>query len=307
MSAPVDIEALRKLAEAATKGPWEVVTPWPDMPQYTRLSAIHGPPHVNAHDDYSVADTAFIASARTAVPALLDEVERLRAKLESADAYKANLLAENADLRAKLAVFQADHEAAAGELRVPLESAHPGSTIAKLLSANSIMRQERAKLAHCEAENADLRLALDRNAADLQHEVFARVAAESGAAALRSGLQVVENMGHAGYSEQGCPLCLLRREHGYDPVRAPRVHLPGCQIGEALKVDAGRDYVPRADLDAARARGAELEAALLPFVRQIDALDEVHQAPDQARAFLDLTYADFRRARAALAAAPGAR
>ncbi len=59
---------------------------------------------------------------------------------------KEHAKAEVADLRAKLAVFQADHEAAAGELRVPLESAHPGSTIAKLLSANSIMRQERDRL-----------------------------------------------------------------------------------------------------------------------------------------------------------------
>lgn len=80
---PAEIAALRKLADAATPGPWavedergEVVTRhWQG-----ETPVVCGPPRARGWD-LDPEDAAFIAAARTAVPALLDEVERLRTAL----------------------------------------------------------------------------------------------------------------------------------------------------------------------------------------------------------------------------------
>lgn len=86
-SAPqgVDTAAIRALADAATEGPWfdydrgighEVCTD-PEMEQ---------PLNSGFRETFKAADAAFIAAARTAVPALCDEVDRLRAVVEAVEA-----------------------------------------------------------------------------------------------------------------------------------------------------------------------------------------------------------------------------
>jgi hypothetical protein len=69
----VDVAAIRARAEAATEGPWRVVG---------RYVALIGPVGVAqgqpAIDALTETDAEFIAAARTDVPALCDEVERLR-------------------------------------------------------------------------------------------------------------------------------------------------------------------------------------------------------------------------------------
>lgn len=71
---------LRRLAEAATPGPWKVeeYEEWDDSGR--RLCWYVDMP---GNEDSTVLlemDAAFIAAARTAVPALLDEVDQLRAE-----------------------------------------------------------------------------------------------------------------------------------------------------------------------------------------------------------------------------------
>lgn len=79
---PERIAELRRLAEAATKGPWEAKEP-AFMPGVK--ARVFGPGYAPKHDGKEclpLADAAFIAAARSAVPELLDEVERLRARCE---------------------------------------------------------------------------------------------------------------------------------------------------------------------------------------------------------------------------------
>lgn len=90
---PERIAELRRLAEAATKGPWELkergdcVSPCPtdDCEKPAPVCAVPGyVMHGNQADWWEqwVADGDFIAAARSAFPELLDEVERLRARCE---------------------------------------------------------------------------------------------------------------------------------------------------------------------------------------------------------------------------------
>jgi hypothetical protein len=96
----LDLAAIRRRATAATKGPWSVGIAWED-PHDAHWLPINSPstdeddphqpdrvalikyrtggfqfPHADAK-----ADAAFIANARADVPALIAEVERLRALL----------------------------------------------------------------------------------------------------------------------------------------------------------------------------------------------------------------------------------
>lgn len=86
MSARVDLVQVRKLADAATPGPWEATHDlhqrgeqdhgvWADSThQYIGVGDIHlavQPAEVYAQE---AADVEFIAAARTVVPALLDEI-----------------------------------------------------------------------------------------------------------------------------------------------------------------------------------------------------------------------------------------
>jgi hypothetical protein len=91
MMTPEQRAELRRIADAATSGPWEIQGPWPEVTLYqyqdeedprapnkiASLGECRG--HDNVKDD---PDAAFIAAARTALPALLDEVDRLEAENE---------------------------------------------------------------------------------------------------------------------------------------------------------------------------------------------------------------------------------
>lgn len=92
---PEQLAALKALADAATPGPWEEVAEsgewWITGPDIYNDAVMT----TNA-SEISQADADFICAAREAVPALLAEVERLRA--------------DNADLRAALSALTADME-----------------------------------------------------------------------------------------------------------------------------------------------------------------------------------------------------
>jgi hypothetical protein len=80
----LDLGALRELCEKATPGPWEARL---DRYDPVIVSAGSNWPHGDdeAHATaYVPADAVFIAAARSAVPALLAEVERLRAERDRA-------------------------------------------------------------------------------------------------------------------------------------------------------------------------------------------------------------------------------
>lgn len=68
---PNEIARLRELCEKATPGPWNRGT----GNEYRELFKNHG---MHLAHVYECADGDFIAAARTALPALLDEVERLQ-------------------------------------------------------------------------------------------------------------------------------------------------------------------------------------------------------------------------------------
>lgn len=81
-------ERLRRLAEAATPGPW-VVRNWHDWSSvihegasWRAVAGRIGEDLAEPKDGQRSLDAAFIAAARSAVPALLDEVDRLRELLE---------------------------------------------------------------------------------------------------------------------------------------------------------------------------------------------------------------------------------
>lgn len=95
----LDLAHIRKLAHAATKGPWTVGQRWededadmanwlpinrpavdPDNPhQPERVALIRYYPGGFQHPHYEArSDAEFIAAARELVPAMADEIERLR-------------------------------------------------------------------------------------------------------------------------------------------------------------------------------------------------------------------------------------
>lgn len=73
------------LAEAATPGPWKSGWSWQDAINGGKSAWSEGPVHVGETlsqvAPQAIADAAFIAAAREAVPALVAEVRRLRAEL----------------------------------------------------------------------------------------------------------------------------------------------------------------------------------------------------------------------------------
>lgn len=122
---PERLAELRRLADAATPGPWA----WEATSQQDNSWCVGttDPPHegeVVTDDDTVVvdwvaesgnaerlADAAFLAASRTAVPDLLDEVERLRAER---DGYLTNAAAWSKSWQ--------EAEAEKGRLRAALES-----------------------------------------------------------------------------------------------------------------------------------------------------------------------------------------
>lgn len=84
-----EIARLRALCEKATPGPWKQSWMWVDkhsMPMCVEQDdgSGDGPAvcRVDEYDERGPADAEFIAAARTALPAALDEIERMRGVLE---------------------------------------------------------------------------------------------------------------------------------------------------------------------------------------------------------------------------------
>lgn len=79
------LEALRDLAECATKGPWQAVVPnnYAAVRSPSEGCYVYVPPKYDTEPAYETVvrwqnDARFIALSRTAIPALVDEVERVR-------------------------------------------------------------------------------------------------------------------------------------------------------------------------------------------------------------------------------------
>lgn len=86
---PLDLDAIRARAEAATEGPWAVAPE--DFGPHTegdfpvvdrRADYIGHSPDDGVRAGFDLPDAEFIAHARTDVPALVEEVERLRERLD---------------------------------------------------------------------------------------------------------------------------------------------------------------------------------------------------------------------------------
>jgi hypothetical protein len=121
MSEPLDLEAIKARAEAATPGPWKL---WGMSVQSDR----HGTGEV----DYSqtIAQTLdpdrglrtfnaqFIAHAREDVPALVVEVERLRKELDEAQLRSIEARNPGIDMEAVKAQRAAGRMGLSGNLRV---------------------------------------------------------------------------------------------------------------------------------------------------------------------------------------------
>lgn len=74
MSGVVDVEHTKALEQAATPGPWEA---YPNRQDVKGIAHIRIP--LAMHPTAWTADAEFIADARSAVPALVAAVERVRA------------------------------------------------------------------------------------------------------------------------------------------------------------------------------------------------------------------------------------
>ncbi len=90
----IDIKAIRERADKATKGPWGSIGGYvtnrdPDGSSFSRsiehldeLGQPHNTAPFQAVKFAMYDDAAFIAAARTDIPALCDEVERLREQVK---------------------------------------------------------------------------------------------------------------------------------------------------------------------------------------------------------------------------------
>lgn len=83
--APLDLAAIRARAEAATPAPWRIPRKLSQLaPDWTIAAGVKVVAYVDQKRDNSEADFTFIAAARTDIPALLAEVERLNVELATA-------------------------------------------------------------------------------------------------------------------------------------------------------------------------------------------------------------------------------
>lgn len=79
----LNLEPIKAREAAATAGPWTLDEPYEVDDKGTRITFINGPEWwYDGGLIESQADAAFIASARSDVPALVAEVERLRERIE---------------------------------------------------------------------------------------------------------------------------------------------------------------------------------------------------------------------------------
>lgn len=91
---PKRIAEIRAACKAATPGPWEVSPYWMEDSGLSDVIASHRKPTNGVASDCFNWDAAFIALARTAVPELLAEVERLEGILVAVRAEMEQLRAE---------------------------------------------------------------------------------------------------------------------------------------------------------------------------------------------------------------------
>lgn len=78
------LAAIRDRCEAATEGPWEKITERPGGRLWQNIRVVAFDGKYTICGDTVIADAEFIAAARTDVPALLDEIERMRGLLGEA-------------------------------------------------------------------------------------------------------------------------------------------------------------------------------------------------------------------------------
>ena len=80
----IDLEAIRARAAAATKGSWKVVRPGHEHSKTTKYRCVQmGKSNTYTTLEIEPEDAAFIAHARADIPALCDEVDRLRKAVQS--------------------------------------------------------------------------------------------------------------------------------------------------------------------------------------------------------------------------------
>ncbi len=122
-----DLDAIESRTAAATKGPWRLALAVGCCAVRDAESSVPVVPYYAGRNSYDNA--AFIAAARTDVPALVAELRDAYAALNSASD--------------RLAAHEAELAAAAGELLVSLPT--PGTDAAKLLTANVLLRRENSR------------------------------------------------------------------------------------------------------------------------------------------------------------------
>lgn len=167
-----DLPKLRELCEAASDAPW-TVEHFDDCSRIYRGNALHGraiailPYEHNPRDE---EDARFIAASRTALPAALDEIERLAARqsellalvasisqtvpLESL-AQRGALLAEVGTLRAQVEQLRRDHafEAKRGDMYKAARNAAMTTMFDKSDAVDALTK----RLAAAEQERDELR------------------------------------------------------------------------------------------------------------------------------------------------------
>lgn len=86
---PTELKAIRERCEKATPGPWEAHIQTGPYRTRNYAGKVKAPIPIGEHSSFRVhpnllyeGDVHFIAHARTDIPSLLDEVERLREALE---------------------------------------------------------------------------------------------------------------------------------------------------------------------------------------------------------------------------------
>lgn len=106
-----DLEELKKLAEAATPGPWgfrqypgddaEIYPTYEAPPSFGEWAAlfIAKDTYEDEIPDRAVANASFIAAARSALPALIERVEAAEAEVKLLREENGSLIDENSDLR----------------------------------------------------------------------------------------------------------------------------------------------------------------------------------------------------------------
>lgn len=89
----IDRDELRKLADAATPGPWEAITDrydseigWYMGGHIPNVADEFRTEHDGDHPPLGAEDAKFIAAAREAVPALLDQLDAAEARIAAVDA-----------------------------------------------------------------------------------------------------------------------------------------------------------------------------------------------------------------------------